>query len=42
MQTAKMQTPQKLNCAMGANKDEFVVTLATIPGWQAVTLFFEP
>lgn len=42
MQTAKMQTPQKLNCEIGANKDEFVVTLATIPGWQAVTLFFEP
>ena len=40
MQTPKMSMPQKLSCEKGANKDEFVVTVANIPGWQAVTLFF--
>lgn len=40
MQTPKMSMPQKLSCEKGANKDEFVVTLDSIPGWQAVTLFF--
>jgi hypothetical protein len=40
MQTPKMSMPQKLSCEKGANKDEFVVTLDSIPGWQSVTLFF--
>lgn len=40
MQTAKMPVPQALKCEKGANSDEFIVTVANIPGWQAVTLFF--
>lgn len=41
MQTAKMPEPQTLKCEKGANSDELIVTVANIPGWQAVTLFFE-
>jgi hypothetical protein len=40
MQTPKMPVPQALKCEKGANSDEFIVTVANIPGWQAVTLFF--
>lgn len=40
MQTAKMPAPQALKCEKGANSDEYIVTVANIPGWQAVTLFF--
>ena len=40
MQNAKMAIPVPLPCGPGVTSDEAVVTLADIPGWQIVTLFF--
>ena len=40
MQDATMAAPEPAVCAAGATPDETVVTIADIPGWQIVTLFF--